>query len=253
MEAASDSTNCYAEMWPLVTDLWKRDLKTTWCLAKMCTCAHTLACTICLSSWVPFLGFLSTYPPHPVLSKLNFRRSHNVVYFYLRCEFHLFLHPCQGGCIFNHVSNSEMGFVSQGKKNPRIGVNSWGVVPSRHLVVAPPRWLTSRAGAAPPGFEGTPRVLPHCPRLWPEAQAHGCLRHTPGSGSRFRQFPRLTLLRPGLLGWSQEAVATPTNQSPRCCWWNAPQGKEAQTLHSARELPSSTGRCSLPFRAVKNL
>lgn len=63
----------------------------------MCTCAHTLTCTVCLRTWVPFLGFLSTYAPHPVLSKLNFRRSHDVVYFYLRCEFCLFVFTSMSG------------------------------------------------------------------------------------------------------------------------------------------------------------
>ena len=97
-------------------------------------------------------------PPNPVLWKLNFRRSHDVFSFCLRCELCFFSHLCQSSGILNRMGNSEVSFDSWGQEvQGSAWTNGEPFLPCS-LIVAPLRWPTARSRAAPPGVEG-PRLF----------------------------------------------------------------------------------------------
>lgn len=152
----ASSNSIHRKMWPCITDLWKTqpDAWLKCAFDSFSWYSYLLVCLRCqrwaLLAFSPPLSYI-----HWLSSKLNFRGSHNMVYFYLNCDF--FENFCQSGCIFNHMSNSGISFVSWGGKTPRVGVNRLrGEV--QFLLstfdIAVLRWLTLCLWSHPTWFEG---------------------------------------------------------------------------------------------------
>lgn len=140
------------------------------------------------------LCFLTTSPhPPPVLSKLNFNGSHNMLYFSLRCEF-CFFESLSGWLHFLTMSNSEMSFVSWHggggggeQEDPKMSVNRLGGTPLRLLChssrLEQPYWVD---------LKGLPPLLSlTCPQgCGQKPRCMGASEHTPSSGCRFQKFPK---------------------------------------------------------------